>query len=145
MHGHPHAHEPVAVEAVIAGWVAGYAMAIASTLALSFLAWREREGAWLERFAAREMNPALLSVPIFLFASVAWTMAGLGAGSAYRLAGLDDERWPGASFYAAVLGVAALPLPVLLLLWPRYWWMWLGMSALFLGLFGALMPALAGR
>ncbi len=133
------------MEAVIAGWAAGYAMAIASTIALSFLAWRGRDGSLMARFAAGEMNPLLLSVPIFMFTSVAWTIGGVVAGSAYRLAGLDDGDWPGSPFFALVVGVAALPLPPLLLLWPRYWWLWLLMCAVFLALFGGLMPALASR
>jgi hypothetical protein len=133
------------VEAVIAGWVAGYGMAIASTLALTYLAWRSEGSPWLERLAAREMNPALLSVPIFLFATVAWTMIGLVAGSLYRLAGLDDDGWPGSGFYVVILGVAIAPLPALLLVWPRRWAMWLSMSLLFVALFGALMPALSSR
>jgi hypothetical protein len=133
------------VEAVIAGWVAGYAMAIASTLALSFLAWRAHGAAWLDRMVAQEVNPALLAVPIFLGASIGWTMVGLLAGSGYRLAGLDDDGWPGSGFYVVLVLAAAFPLLPVLFFWPRYWWIWLGLGFVFLGAFGGLMPALAGR
>ncbi|MEX0781321.1 MAG: hypothetical protein WD557_01635 [Dehalococcoidia bacterium] len=133
------------MEAVIAGTAAGYAMAIASTLALTYLAWRAQGAPWLERMVAQEVNTALLAVPIFMGASLGWTMIGLVAGSAYRLAGLDDGGWPGTSFYVVVVLAAAFSLMPLLFFWPRYWWMWMAMSAAFVGAFGFLMPALAGR
>lgn len=133
------------MEAVIAGWVAGYAMAIASTLALTFLVWRAEGAAWLDRLVAREVNPALLAVPIFLGASLGWTMVGLLAGSAYRLAGLDDGGWPGSGFYVVLVLAAAFPLLPLLFFWPRYWWIGLALGVTFLGAFGGLMPALASR
>lgn len=120
-------------------------MGMATTVALTFFAWRSRDSAFLERIVAREVNSALLTVPIFMAATMLWTMVGIVAGSAYSLAGLDEGGWPGTPFYAALIGVGTLPLPPLLLLWPRYWWLWLGMAALFLALFGGLMPALASR
>jgi hypothetical protein len=120
-------------------------MAMATTLLLTYFAWTVRDTAFMERLVAREVNTALLAVPIFTFATLAWTMVGLIAGSAYRLAGLDEGGWPGTGFYVVVLFVAVAPLPALLLLWPRRWWIWVGMSALFVAAFGALMPALAGR
>jgi hypothetical protein len=122
------------VEAVIAGWIAGFAMAIATTLALTFLAWRAENAGFLQRFIDRDVPVMLVSVPISTGATVLWTMAGLMAGSAYRLAGLDEQPWPPAGFYVTLTGIAALPLPPLVLLWPRYWWLWLGMSGLFVGL-----------
>ena len=133
------------MEAVIAGWAAGYAMAIASTLALSYLVWRAQGAPWLDRLVAEEVNPALLAVPIFLGASLGWTMIGLVAGSAYRLGGLDDESWPGAEFYVVLVLVAAFPLMPLFFFAPRYWWMWLALGAAFSVAFGLLMPALATR
>lgn len=145
MHRDSNPHEPVALEAVIAGWVAGYAMAIASTLALTFLVWRAQGAPWLDRMVSQEVNPALLAVPIFLGASIGWTMVGLLAGSAYRLAGLDEEGWPGSAFYVVLVLVMAFPLLPVLFFWPRYWWIWTGLAAAFLGAFGGLMPALASR
>jgi hypothetical protein len=133
------------VEAVIAGWAAGYAMAIASTLALTFLAWRAQGAPWLERMVAQEVNPALLAVPILLGASIGWTMVGLLAGSAYRLAGLDEGGWPGSGFYVVLVLAVAFPLLPLLFFWPRWWWMWAGLAGVFLGAFGGLMPALASQ
>jgi hypothetical protein len=133
------------VEAVIAGWAAGYAMAIASTLALTFLVWRAQGAAWLDRMVSQEVNPALLVVPIFLGASLGWTLVGILAGSAYRLAGLDDEGWPGSAFYVVLVLAGAFPLLPLLFFWPRYWGVWIALAVAFLAAFGVLMPALAGR
>jgi hypothetical protein len=120
-------------------------MAIASTLALSYLVWRAQGAPWLDRLVAQEVNSALLAVPIFLGASLGWTMIGLVAGSAYRLAGLDDESWPGAEFYVVLVLVAAFPLMPLFFFAPRYWWMWLALGGAFIAAFGLLMPALATR
>ncbi len=133
------------MEAVIAGWVAGYAMGIAYTVALAGLAWRARDSESLQRLVAREVNSALLTVPIFMGATMVWTMVGIIAGSAYGLSELDEGGWPGTAFYTVIVGFAALPLPPLLLLWPKHWVLWLALGALFIAMFGGLMPALASR
>ncbi len=129
----------------MAGWVAGYVMAMATTVVLTYFAWTARDTEFMERLVAREVNSALLTVPIFTFAVLGWTIVGVIGGSAYRLAGLDEEGWPGAAFYVLVGFAAAVPLIPLLLFWPGRWWLWLGMSGLFVLSFGALMPALAGQ
>jgi hypothetical protein len=41
--------------------------------------------------------------------------------------------------------LALLPLPVLVVLSGRLWWLWLTMALAFAGLFGWLMPLLAER
>jgi hypothetical protein len=133
------------MEAVMGGWVAGYVMAMATTVLLTYLAWHSRDSDFMERLVAREVNSALLTVPIFTFAALGWTMFGVVAGSAYRLAGLDEGGWPGSGFYTLVGFGAVAPLVPLLLLLPRLWWVWLGMCALFAVSFGVLMPALAGQ
>jgi hypothetical protein len=38
-----------------------------------------------------------------------------------------------------------LPIPPLMLFARKFWWIWVGMSASFLGLFGWVMPVLAER
>ena len=52
---------------------------------------------------------------------------------------------PSLAFLVAIGGLAALPLPLLVILWPRRWWVWTTMSAAFLAAFGWLMPLLAAR
>jgi hypothetical protein len=137
------------VEALIAGWVAGYAMAMASTLALTFLAIRSRESRALKRWVDSEVSTALLAVPIFLGAMLGWTMAGLILGAVYEVGDLGSRAdflgSPSGPFLLGVVALAWLPLPPLLIFWRRYWWLWCGMSGAFMGLFGWLMPLLAER
>lgn len=137
------------MEAVVAGWVAGYAMGMLSTVALTFLAVRSRESSLVRRWVDSEVSGALLAVPIFLAAVIVWTMVGLILGAAYEVGNLEargdflgSPSWP---FLLVVGALAWLPLPPLLLFWRRYWWLWCGMSAAFLGLFGWFMPLVAGR
>lgn len=136
------------MEAVIAGWVAGYVMAMASTAALVFLLVRARASRTVTRWLSPEVPGALLAVPVFLGTVVAWTMAGLVLGSIYRVGELAAEPdllgSPSAPFLLGVVALAWLPLPPLVLFARRFWWLWCVMSALFVGLFGWVMPLLAG-
>lgn len=91
----------------------------------------------------------LLAVPISIGTTVMWTMAGLVLASAYVLGGFEDK--PGAlgapswQFLFIMGALAFLPVPVLVALSRRLWWLWLSMSVSFVGLFGWLMPLLAER
>ena len=95
------------------------------------------------------MPRPLLVVPIFPLVALLWTIAGLVLASIYELGdlgakpdGLGSPSWP---FTLIVAALAILPLPPLVVFARRYWWLWCGMSALFLGLFGWVMPLLAER
>ena len=128
----------------------GYAMAVASTVALVFLTVKlSTEGGLLDRWVSNEVPRPFLAVPIFVGASLAWTLAGLILASFYEVAdmaskpnALGSPSWP-FTFLIATLSV--LPLPPLVLFARRYWWLWSSLSALFLGLFGWAMPLLAAR
>jgi hypothetical protein len=137
------------VEAVIAGWIAGYAMAMASTVALTCLAVQSRDAPLLKRWIDSEVPAALLFVPIFLGTVLAWTMAGLILGALYELGDLGSKPdilgSPSAPFLLLVVALGWLPLPPLIVFWRRHWPIWCGMSAAFIGLFGWLMPLLAER
>ncbi|MFN0146950.1 MAG: hypothetical protein ACKVT1_10585 [Dehalococcoidia bacterium] len=132
--------------ALIAGWVAGYAMALLSTAALTYVFTRRRF-AVAQRWLGEGTNPALIAVPVSIGTFVAWTMAGLVIAVIYEEAGLASQPGlfgsPSAPFLAGVSVIAIMPLPLLTLLWRDQWWLWTGMSAAFLGLFGWLMPLLA--
>lgn len=137
------------MNAVLAGWAAGYAMAIATTLAVVFLLSKVDRTAWLERLVASEVPIALLGVPVSLGAVMAWTMLGLILGSLYEAGdfstkpdALGSPSWP---FTLIIGALAFLPLPPLVLFGRRFWWLWLVMAALFLGLFGWMVPLLARR
>jgi hypothetical protein len=137
------------VESLIAGWVAGYSMAMASTVALTYLVFRARHSATFERWISSEVPSALLTVPIFLGAVLGWTMVGLILGAVYSLADLGDKPGalgsPSAPFLLGMAALAWLALPPLIMVWRREWRLWCLMSATFLGLFGWLMPLLAAR
>ena len=51
---------------------------------------------------------------------------------------------PSLPWLLGMLALAAMPLPFLVLVWRRHWWLFSAMSGAFLGLFGWLMPVLAG-
>jgi hypothetical protein len=44
-----------------------------------------------------------------------------------------------------MVGLAWVPVPVLVAISRRLWWMWASMALLFAGLFGWMLPHLAGR
>ncbi len=138
------------MNAVLAGWAAGYAMAIITTIALVFLALRlTDDGGMLDRWVAREVPRPILAVPIFLGATLLWTMAGLVFGSLYevgnfaaRPGALGSPGWP---FLLIVAAVAWFPLPPLLIFARRFWALWCGLTLAFIALFGWLLPLLAAR
>lgn len=125
-------------------------MAILSTLALTYLAfaWGGAGGA-ARRWWPQDVSPLLIAVPASLATIVVWTMVGLALASFYRVAGFGAGPGvlgaPSAAFLAGIVAVGATPLPILVLLWPRHWWVWCGMSAAFVVLFGWSMPLLMGR
>ena len=124
-------------------------MGIATTLALMFLVSRIRDAAFIERWVARDVPGVLVAVPLFTGASVGWSFFGLLLGSFYEVGGFADKAGfagaPSAVFLLIIVALAWLPLPPLLIFARRYWWLWCGQSAAFVGLFGWLMPLLAAR
>ena len=135
---------------LLAGWVAGYVMAVASTAALVFLTVRlSREGAALDRWVAREVPRPLLAVPIFLGATLLWTLVGLIIAAFYEVADMaskpDALGSPSGVFTLLMAVLALAPLPPLLMVVRGYRWLWCSMSLLFLALFGWAMPLLASR
>jgi len=137
------------VEALIAGWVAGYAMAVLSTVALTCVAWSSRDPRFFRRFFGEGVPAALVAVPASLGFFLVWTLAGVVLGAAYDLGGLDSQANAlgsrSAPFLVGMAAAGAMPLPLLVLFFPRRWWLWCSMSGAFVGLFGWLMPLLAGR
>lgn len=149
MHRAPDAHSWCPVNAVVGGWAAGYAMAILSTFALTYLALQPGPQKFVQNWIDPGVPGFLLAVPISIGTTVMWTMAGLMLASAYVLGGFEDK--PGAlgapswQFLFIMAALAFLPIPVLIALSRRLWWLWLSMSMAFVGLFGWLMPLLAER
>ncbi len=125
----------------------GYAMAILSTFALTYLCIQPSLLKGIQKYL--DVPGMLLAIPFSIGTGVVWTMTGMLLGSFYELGGFDEKPGAlGAPSWAFVLilgAVAWLPLPILFLFSRRFWWLWAGMSVSFLGLFGWLMPVLAER
>jgi hypothetical protein len=90
------ASEPSLFAAVLAGWVCGFAVALACTGYVMF---------GLSRTRLRPLPDLKVPLPVFGIVAVnalviAWTLAGIGAGVAYHLAG--------PSRFAAAAGAAHL-------------------------------------
>jgi len=133
----------------MAGWITRYAMSLLSTFALSYLLARVNDGAALKRWFGEGASTLLVAIPISIGTFFLWTMIGLVIGSVYELGEMGQQPnllgSPSGPFLAGVTVVAVMPLPILILLGRRFWWLWIGMSASFVGLFGWLMPLMAER
>jgi hypothetical protein len=134
---------------VFAGWAAGYAMSIVTTISLTIILARIRDTSRIESIIAREVPAALLAVPVFIGTTLVWTLAGLILGALFRVGGFEDQQAtlgaPGGPWLMIVIALGALPLPPLLLLLTRYWRLWLANALAFVALFGWVMPLLATR
>jgi hypothetical protein len=135
--------------AIIAGWVAGYAMSLVTTVALVYLAFQFRMHPAVERRVDPEVPGLLLAVPISTGAAIAWTLVGVLLGMLYHLGELESQRGglgsPSMPFSVSMLIVSLFPVPPLLAVAWRFWWLWLGLSFSFAALFGWMLPILAGR
>ncbi len=122
-------------------------MAILSTFALTYLAIQPGPQKAIQKYL--DVPGMLLAVPISIGTGVLWTMAGMLFGAAYKIGEFEDR--PGALgapswvWLLMIVSLAWLPVPILVLFSRRFWWLWLGMSLSFVGLFGWLMPVLAER
>lgn len=135
--------------AVIAGWGAGYFMAIVSTIAVAYLLTKIDTRHLLGRVIDPDVPRPLVAVPYFVGASLIWTFIGLAIGSVYDV--LDFADGPGGlgaphlGFALGMCAVAAVPVPILCAIAMRHWWLWTAMAAIFAASFGWAMPLLAQR
>ncbi len=137
------------MEALIAGWIAGYVMAMLTSVSTIWLVIRARGTEVIERWVARGVPAPLLAVPLFTGAILGWTMIGLVAGLIYEVANLHDQPdglgSPSVPFTLATVTFALLPVALLSVLLGRLWWLWGTHALAFAALFGWLLPYLAGR
>jgi hypothetical protein len=137
------------VEAVIAGWAAGYAMGILSTVAVVIILVRDDEAAFFGSVFDPQVSRPLIAIPFFVGATIVWTMIGLVLGSAYRVGGFEESAGglgsPSMSFTLAMVTMGALPTLVGCVIWPRHWKIWLSLGVGFAALFGWAVPHLAGQ
>lgn len=137
------------MEAVIAGWAAGYAMGVLTTVAVVIILVRSDEPAFVGKVFDPAVSRPLVAIPFFVGASLVWTMIGLVIGSAYRVGGFAESSpglgSPSMSFTLSMLLIGALPALIGSVVWPRHWLIWLGLAVGFAALFGWAVPHLAGR
>jgi hypothetical protein len=133
------------VNAVLGGWMMGYAMAIVSTISLTYLAIQPSVHKFIQKYL--DIPGLMFAVPLSIGTAFMWTMIGMMLGSLYELGNFKDEPGiagaPSWVFLFIISALAWLPLPVLYLFSRRFWWMWVGTSLCFIGLFGWAMPILA--
>ncbi|MDZ7728415.1 MAG: hypothetical protein U5Q44_09635 [Dehalococcoidia bacterium] len=88
-------------------------------------------------------------MPAFIGAGLIWTMIGLMIGSAYEvLEFAETESGPGTpslAFSLTMLMLGLLPVPIIAVIWFRFWWLWGTMGLLFAVSFGWAMPNLAAQ
>lgn len=148
MRGNPN-DDGIGVSAVFAGWLMGYAMSLVTTFVFVLILARLPRGTWIDRVLSERLPVGLLAVPLSLFLMLAWTIAGLLLGLFWVIGSFDTKPAgvgsPSWQFTLIVVVLAVLPLPVLVVFFRRFWWLWVGLSALFAALFGWAMPVLAVR
>lgn len=133
------------MEAVIGGWVCGYAMAVVTTLTAAVLLVR---APLPERWLAAGVPPVVVGVVASVGAMLGWTIVGLVAAIVYSAGGFADHpglgspSWPFALGSAAGAGLAAAPAVALV---PRWWWAITAHALAFAGLFGWALPSMATR
>lgn len=133
--------------ALLAGFIAGYAMGL---LSLAFIATHlptllRLSGPLHARFPPRTSLP-LLIVAVTLLSQVLWGLVGLGLGALYWALRADASGGlgsPSLGFTAAMLVAGAIFLALLWALTPTGWRRAAPAAAIFVGLFGWLLPHLA--
>lgn len=134
------------MKAVVAGWAAGYLMALITTATMAV--WVARGGG--SRLADRLGSDApwiAVALAGSLGAVFAWTIVGLLVAIVYVAGGFGAEPGLGSPSWPFTVGVcaAALSTAPVLLAFPRALPVWLAHVAAFVGLFGWALPHLAGR
>lgn len=136
------------VRVLVMGLACGYVMALAGTVALSYVVLRLIAPATLEKWIAGKVPRGLLVVQISVGNFITWMFVGTFFGAVYLAGDFHEDPSalgsPSITFTGAALALAFLPLPPLILLWRRGWWIWCSMSALFAALYGWVLP-LAGE
>ncbi|MCY3880952.1 MAG: hypothetical protein F4152_07570 [Dehalococcoidia bacterium] len=137
------------MEALVAGAIAGYVMAMLTSVAVAYVVFGARDAEVVERWIARDVSGPILFIPILTGSVLAWVFVGLVAAIIYEVADLgaqpDGLGSPSAAFTIVAVVFSLAPALLLGILWPRLWWMWVGLALPCLALFGWLLPHLAGR
>ncbi len=132
----------------MAGMAGGYAMALLTTAAATYLLVGAMNSGRLERWIDSGVPKPLIAVQIMVGATALWILLGTGLAALYlggdfaaRTGGLGT---PSLAFTAIVIALAIAPLPLAFVVNRSRWWMWLGLALSFAAIFGWILP-LAGE
>ncbi|GBD23355.1 hypothetical protein HRbin29_01017 [bacterium HR29] len=133
------------METVIAGWVAGYAMALVSTTVGALALTR---GAAPKGWTEAGVPPGVVGVLVSVGAVFFWTIVGLTAAIVYAVGDFAGRPGAGSESLPFALGSVGLALagaaPVAAL-FPRWRWAVALHAAAFAGLFGWALPWMAAQ
>lgn len=128
------------MQSILAGWVAGYGVAIVFTLVGTMFVMASRRPAEGQVFA----NPLAVGVALSIGGFLLWTLVGLVLGAFYP-AIADATGVPSWPFTGGVVAVTALVTIGASILAGRVWWHIVALGALVAVAFGVVLPVLAGR
>ncbi len=137
------------MKALLAGWVAGYAVSIIMTFVVLLSLPGATSGAGrARRLLPGSLSPWAVAVVVSVGGLLAWTLAGLVLGAAYQAVSHDAAGGfgsPNQAFTLAVSGSVAVGGIVVSLVarWAR--WQALATALVAAGAFGWLLPNLAER
>ena len=128
------------MQAILAGWVAGYGVAIGFTLVGTMFVMAARRPAEGQVFN----NPLAVGVALSIGGFLLWTLVGLVLGAIYPKVS-EATGVPSVPFSGGVVAAAALLTIGASILAGRLWWHILVLGALVAVAFGILLPVLAER
>ena len=137
------------MQAVLAGWVAGYTVSVVFTIAGTlWLARRRRIKATDEALAPERSSRLSIAVLLSIGGFLAWTLAGIVLGAAYQATAESATAAvgsPAVAFTGAVVGVAIAAGAAVCVFGRRVAWEVVVVVAAAAGAFGWLLPGLAER
>tara|TARA_B100000470_G_C19477500_1_gene252926 strand:+ start:104 stop:511 length:408 start_codon:yes stop_codon:yes gene_type:complete len=132
---------------ILAGWIAGYIMAISVTVAMSWLIVKTSANTSKSSILGSDVDSRIAYVFIHLGASLACTILGLIVGTIYHITVIRQVGVHSFEplFLIGVLVLTLVSLILLAALWPKRWLLWITQSVVFVAVFGLLVPFLASR
>jgi hypothetical protein len=142
------------MEALLAGWIAGYAVSVVFTLAGTLLLARRPTPDAVAPAPASSPAPGLrasrlgVAVAVSIGGFLGWTLVGLVLGAAYDAAGGNARAAlgsPAIEFTAVVVAVTAIVTATASLVLRRVAWQVVAIASTAAACFGWLLPNLADR
>jgi hypothetical protein len=132
---------------ILAGWIAGYIMAISVTVSMSWLIVKTPANTRVASISGSDVDSRIAYVFIHLGAGLACTIVGLIVGTIYHITVIRQVGVQSSEpfFLIGVLILTLVSLILLVALWPKRWFLWLTQCVVFVAVFGLLVPFLASR